>query len=110
MVRFSVLDKISYMWMCFKDQNLLFLEKLSSVCTSHYLTINVYYYSRNSHVFSKCLCYENGTASQLPLVEDEMKKATGEKSAEESEQGGSGSKLVTSDGTYATQSVFNTIS
>lgn len=50
------------------------------------------------------------TLGELPLVEDEMKKANGEKSAEESEHAGSNTKLVTSDGTYATQSVFNTIS
>jgi len=42
---------------------------------------------------------------QLPLVEDELKKAAGDTENIE-EYGSSGSQLVTSDGTYATQSAF----
>lgn len=48
---------------------------------------------------------------QLPIVEDELKRAAGEKTTDE-ELGAAGhvtvQKLVTSDGTYATQSAFNT--
>lgn len=47
---------------------------------------------------------------QLPLVEDELKRAAGEKTGEEESAGHTATvhKLVTSDGTYATQSAFNT--
>lgn len=41
----------------------------------------------------------------MPIVEDELKKASGESEKNE-EIGSSGSQLVTSDGTYATQSAF----
>lgn len=41
----------------------------------------------------------------MPLVEDELKKAAGDSENKE-EIGSSGSQLVTSDGTYATQSAF----
>lgn len=41
----------------------------------------------------------------MPLVEDELKKAAGDSENIE-EFGSSGSQLVTSDGTYATQSAF----
>jgi len=41
----------------------------------------------------------------MPLVEDELKKAAGDSENVE-EFGSSGSQLVTSDGTYATQSAF----
>uniref|UniRef100_A0A0K8S656 Coatomer subunit beta n=1 Tax=Lygus hesperus TaxID=30085 RepID=A0A0K8S656_LYGHE len=53
---------------------------------------------------------------EVPMVEDEMKRAAGEKTEESSEQNSGGampssaSKLVTSDGTYASQSVFSTVS
>uniref|UniRef100_A0A8D8W0Y9 Coatomer subunit beta n=1 Tax=Cacopsylla melanoneura TaxID=428564 RepID=A0A8D8W0Y9_9HEMI len=49
---------------------------------------------------------------EIPIVEDELKKAAGEKSDDTDQQTGgqSVSKLVTSDGTYATQSAFNTTS
>lgn len=43
----------------------------------------------------------------MPLVEDELKKAAGDTENTE-EFGSSGSQLVTSDGTYATQSAFIT--
>ncbi|KAF4529371.1 hypothetical protein B566_EDAN017639 [Ephemera danica] len=53
------------------------------------------------------------TLGELPIVDDELKKAAGEKPSEE-ELGAAGQitvqKLVTSDGTYATQSAFNTTS
>ncbi|KAI5703002.1 hypothetical protein M8J75_006605 [Diaphorina citri] len=49
---------------------------------------------------------------EVPIVEDELKKAAGEKTDELDQQTGQQhvSKLVTSDGTYATQSAFNTAS
>ncbi|BES91993.1 Coatomer subunit alpha-2 [Nesidiocoris tenuis] len=54
---------------------------------------------------------------ELPIVEDETKRAAGEKTEEPAEStpssgtGGSAvAKLVTSDGTYASQSVFSTVS
>lgn len=43
----------------------------------------------------------------MPLVEDELKKAAGDSESIEG-SGISGSQLVTSDGTYATQSAFIT--
>lgn len=48
----------------------------------------------------------------IPLVEDELKRVSGDKTEEEplTNAGGTVSKLVTSDGTYATQSAFNTTS
>ncbi|XP_054261558.1 coatomer subunit beta isoform X1 [Macrosteles quadrilineatus] len=52
------------------------------------------------------------TLGDIPLVEDEMRRVSGEKVEEESAassaSGSVVSKLVTSDGTYATQSAFNT--
>ena len=50
---------------------------------------------------------------EIPMVEDEMKKATGEEGmADESiantVQAAPTQKLVTADGTYATQSAFST--
>ncbi|XP_039294809.1 coatomer subunit beta [Nilaparvata lugens] len=51
------------------------------------------------------------TLGEIPIVDDELRKASGEKGEEESGlSGGStaGPKLVTSDGTYASQSAFNT--
>lgn len=49
------------------------------------------------------------TIFQIPLVEDELKRAAGEKVEDESTQlQVQVQKLVTSDGTYATQSAFNT--
>lgn len=50
---------------------------------------------------------------EIPFVEDELKKQAGEKSEEIDPQQSSNvnvNKLVTSDGTYATQSAFNTAS
>lgn len=44
---------------------------------------------------------------QIPFVDDEMKRASGEKVEEVDHR--DQVKLVTSDGTYATQSIFNTI-
>lgn len=47
----------------------------------------------------------------MPLVEDEMRRAAGDKPEDESATSTTGSgtphQLVTSDGTYATQSAFN---
>lgn len=51
------------------------------------------------------------TLGEIPLVDTEMKIVAGEKSeAEEQAQktGNSVAQLVTSDGTYASQSAFNT--
>ncbi|XP_064614088.1 coatomer subunit beta-like [Liolophura sinensis] len=46
---------------------------------------------------------------EIPIVDDEMKKATGEVTEEDTEMQGSGvQRLVTADGTYATQSAFST--
>ncbi|RZF48550.1 hypothetical protein LSTR_LSTR011165 [Laodelphax striatellus] len=50
---------------------------------------------------------------EIPIVDDELRKASGEKGEEESGLSGgastiAGPKLVTSDGTYASQSAFNT--
>ena len=49
---------------------------------------------------------------ELPIVEDEMRKAAGEEAMEDESvaamtAGGSVQKLVTADGTYATQSAFS---
>lgn len=48
---------------------------------------------------------------EIPIVDDEMKKATGEVTEEDDTMsGGNIQRLVTADGTYATQSAFSTIS
>lgn len=53
----------------------------------------------NSIFFSMC---------QIPIVDDEMKKAAGEVKEEDTAiTQGSVQKLVTADGTYATQSAFS---
>jgi hypothetical protein len=48
------------------------------------------------------------TIYQIPLVDDEIRHAAGEKVDEDAMQQVPVQKLVTSDGTYATQSAFNT--
>lgn len=48
------------------------------------------------------------TLGDMPLVEDELKRASGEKTEEVDHHGQT--KLVTPDGIYATQSIFNTVS
>lgn len=45
---------------------------------------------------------------EIPIVDDEIKKAAGEIQEDEMQTGGSVQKLVTADGTYATQSAFST--
>ncbi|XP_055890054.1 coatomer subunit beta-like isoform X1 [Biomphalaria glabrata] len=45
---------------------------------------------------------------EIPIVDDEMKKAAGEVKDDELQSGGSVQRLVTADGTYATQSAFST--
>lgn len=45
---------------------------------------------------------------QIPIVDDEIKKAAGEVDEDEMQSTGSVQKLVTADGTYATQSAFST--
>lgn len=52
------------------------------------------------------------TLGEIPIVEDELKRAAGEKSDDELTIGQGQAptqKLVTSDGTYATQSSFSTL-
>lgn len=44
---------------------------------------------------------------QIPIVDDELRKASGEKTEEETTSSVTVQKLVTSDGTYASQSAFN---
>lgn len=45
---------------------------------------------------------------QIPIVDDEMRKAAGEDTEEDTQMAqGSVQKLVTADGTYATQSAFS---
>ena len=45
---------------------------------------------------------------QIPIVDDEIKKAAGEIQEDEMQTGGPVQKLVTADDTYATQSAFST--
>ncbi|KAK7494293.1 hypothetical protein BaRGS_00014396 [Batillaria attramentaria] len=47
---------------------------------------------------------------EIPIVDDEMKKAAGEVKDDEMQMGGNVQRLVTADGTYATQSAFSTVS
>lgn len=44
---------------------------------------------------------------EIPIVDDEIKKAAGEVADDEMQSGGQVQKLVTADGTYATQSAFS---
>ncbi|KAK7106999.1 coatomer subunit beta-like isoform X3 [Littorina saxatilis] len=46
----------------------------------------------------------------IPIVDDEMKKAAGEVKEDEMQSVGSVQRLVTADGTYATQSAFSSVS
>ncbi|XP_046326650.1 coatomer subunit beta-like isoform X2 [Haliotis rufescens] len=46
----------------------------------------------------------------IPIVDDEIKKAAGEVKEEEMQTGGGVQRLVTADGTYATQSAFSATS
>lgn len=45
---------------------------------------------------------------EIPIVDDELKKAAGEFKEDDTMSGGSIQRLVTADGTYATQSAFST--
>ncbi|KAK3097902.1 hypothetical protein FSP39_014288 [Pinctada imbricata] len=45
---------------------------------------------------------------EIPIVDDEIKKAAGEVKEDEMQMGGNVQKLVTADGTYASQSAFST--
>lgn len=47
---------------------------------------------------------------ELPLLETENKRQAGEKSVEDANSQGTPAQLVTSDGTYATQSAFSATS
>ncbi|XP_045198148.1 coatomer subunit beta-like [Mercenaria mercenaria] len=47
---------------------------------------------------------------EIPIVDDELKKAAGEVSEDDTMSGGNIQRLVTADGTYATQSAFSTVS
>ena len=57
-------------------------------------------------VFNKSPLFLN---HQIPIVDDEMKRAAGDTKDEDTAmtQGGSTQRLVTADGTYATQSAFS---
>ncbi|OWF52961.1 coatomer subunit beta-like [Mizuhopecten yessoensis] len=46
---------------------------------------------------------------EIPIVDDEIKKAAGEVKDDEMQGAGGAQKLVTADGTYATQSAFSTV-
>ncbi|KAL5011126.1 hypothetical protein ScPMuIL_013431 [Solemya velum] len=46
---------------------------------------------------------------EIPIVDDEMKKAAGEVDDDEMQSGTTVQKLVTADGTYATQSAFSSV-
>ncbi|KAL3881649.1 hypothetical protein ACJMK2_028061 [Sinanodonta woodiana] len=46
---------------------------------------------------------------EIPIVDDEMKKAAGEVQEDDTQMGGTVQKLVTADGTYASQSAFSTV-
>ena len=49
--------------------------------------------------------------SQIPIVDDEMRKAAGETPQEDTQMTqGNVQRLVTADGTYATQSAFSSTS
>lgn len=47
---------------------------------------------------------------EIPIVDDELKKAAGEFKEDDTMSGGNIQRLVTADGTYATQSAFSTAS
>lgn len=67
-------------------------------------------YSTTAHDIESVMSQVHYTLGEIPLVEAEMKIVAGEKSEEEQNQNSSSSntnKLVTSDGTYASQSAFN---
>ncbi len=65
-------------------------------------------YPQQKHV--KCTYWLWLSASiQIPIVDDEIKKAAGNVKEEDIQMvQGSQQKLVTADGTYASQSAFNT--
>ncbi|XP_052810345.1 coatomer subunit beta-like [Mya arenaria] len=47
---------------------------------------------------------------EIPIVDDELKKAAGDVKEDDMMSGGNIQRLVTADGTYATQSAFSTVS
>jgi hypothetical protein len=55
----------------------------------------------------ECISFLYALSLQIPIVEDELRKASGEKTEEETTSSVTVQKLVTSDGTYASQSAFN---
>ena len=61
------------------------------------------------HVTGECSECTIKLSLQIPLVDDEIKKAAGDTQEEDTAMvQGSVQKLVTADGTYATQSAFST--
>ena len=72
-----------------------------------------WYLSYHKHYFHFFL-HLRQSLGELPIVEDEMRKAAGEEDLEDESvaaaSGGNTTKLVTADGTYATQSAFSTAS
>lgn len=65
-------------------------------------------YSTTVHDIETVMNQVHQTLGEIPLVEAEMKIVAGEKSEEEQNQNtGSSITKVTSDGTYASQSAFN---
>lgn len=71
-------------------------------------------YSNSADDIEAVMKQVHQTLGEIPLVEAELKLVAGDKSDEEPAQHStataisSNSKLVTSDGTYASQSAFNT--
>lgn len=67
-------------------------------------------YCTSSNDIQSVMTLIRQSLGEIPIVDDEMKKAAGEVKEDEMQQGGGVQRLVTADGTYATQSAFSTTS
>ncbi|XP_071134136.1 coatomer subunit beta-like isoform X1 [Mytilus edulis] len=65
-------------------------------------------YCTNSEDIQSVMTLIRQSLGEIPIVDDEIKKAAGEVDEDEMQSTGSVQKLVTADGTYATQSAFST--
>lgn len=95
------------------------LSALPTICSvtvhCHTLWILGEYASTTDEVLGVVLAVR-GSLGELPIVEDEMRKAAGESGSEEQQEKSNGDKpthhhqhqKVTADGTYASQSAFST--
>ncbi|KAL4233382.1 Coatomer subunit beta [Mactra antiquata] len=67
-------------------------------------------YCVNAEDIQSVMTLVRQSLGDIPIVDDELKKAAGDVKEDDTMSGGNIQRLVTADGTYATQSAFSTVS